>query len=113
MLNVILTSVIVGMISGFVSHYMTNKKIVMPRKTKLYFHPGFLGEMFVGSLAAIVGVAILGPQETLDVIKVSILAGISGQTFLLQERINAEEQKVVQQQRIDEIVKYIEDKDKK
>ena len=62
MLVTVIVSVVAGMVSGLASHYITNKKFLLPRKSKLAFHPGFLGEMFVGSIASLVGVAMFNPE---------------------------------------------------
>lgn len=112
MMMIIITAVITGMFSGIASHYITNNKILLPRKTRLAFHPGFLGEMFVGSLASVVGVAMLGAETMLDVIKVSILAGISGQTFLLHNLLFTEKEKASELKDISKMVNNLETRSK-
>lgn len=69
------------------------QKVLLPRKSKLAFHPGFLGEMFVGSIASLVGVAMFNPETMMEILKVSILAGVSGQAFLLHNRLATEQVK--------------------
>lgn len=108
MMMIIVTAVITGMFAGIASHYIANNKILLPRKTTLAFHPGFLGEMFVGSLASVVGVAMFGPETMIDVIKVSILAGISGQTFLLHNLLVTEKEKASELKDISKMVRNLE-----
>ncbi|MGG2134600.1 DUF4257 domain-containing protein [Bacillus sp. S2(2024)] len=112
MMMVITVAVVAGMISGLASHYITNKKFLLPRKSKLAFHPGFLGEMFVGSIASLVGVAMFNPETIMDILKVSILAGVSGQTFLLHNRLTTEQEKNPEIQSISKKLNELEKKNK-
>ncbi|MES5929831.1 DUF4257 domain-containing protein [Bacillus cereus group sp. MG9] len=114
LITVIVTvvTVVAGMVSGLASHYITNKKFLLPRKSKLAFHPGFLEEMFVGSIASLVGVAMFNPETTMDILKVSILAGISGQAFLLHNRLATEQVKTDEIQSISKKLTELEKKNK-
>ena len=112
MLVTVIVSVVAGMVSGLASHYITNKKFLLPRKSKLAFHPGFLGEMFVGSIASLVGVAMFNPETMMDILKVSILAGVSGQAFLLHNRLAMEQVKTNEIQSISKKLNELEKKNK-
>ena len=92
MLVTVIVSVVAGMVSGLASHYITNKSFCCLVRASLHF-TRFLGEMFVGSIASLVGVAMFNPETTMDILKVSILAGISGQAFLLHNRLATEQVK--------------------
>ncbi|MGQ0438594.1 DUF4257 domain-containing protein, partial [Bacillus sp. B-TM1] len=47
-----LTAILVGGITGFVSHLINNQgKLLLPRRLKTFFHFGFLTDIFTGSLA--------------------------------------------------------------
>jgi len=64
-----LTAVLVGGITGFVSHLINNQgKLLLPRRLKTFFHFGFLTDIFTGSLAALLGLVLFD----VTLIKVSI-----------------------------------------
>ncbi len=78
-----LTAILVGGITGFVSHLINNQgKLLLPRRLKTFFHFGFLTDIFTGSLAALLGLVLFDVTLIKEIIKVSIVTAISGQTFL-------------------------------
>ncbi|PGA28261.1 MULTISPECIES: DUF4257 domain-containing protein [Bacillus cereus group] len=104
-----LTAVLVGGITGFVSHLINNQgKLLLPRRLKTFFHFGFLTDIFTGSLAALLGLVLFDVTAIKEIIKVSIVTAISGQTFLLHQALGSEQAKNTQIGKADEKIQEID-----
>ncbi|EEM74077.1 hypothetical protein bthur0010_59160 [Bacillus thuringiensis serovar pondicheriensis BGSC 4BA1] len=68
--------------------------------------------MFVGSIASLVGVAMFNPETMMGILKVSILAGVLGQAFLLHNRLAMEQVKSNEIQSISKKLTELEKKNK-
>ena len=77
-----LTAILVGGITGFVSHLINNQgKLLLPRRLKTFFSLWVLTDIFTGSLAALLGLVLFDVTLIKEIIKISIVTAISGQTF--------------------------------
>lgn len=54
----------------------------MPRKTKRFIYLGFLEELLLGAVAALLLVLYTAPNSTVENILFSIIAGIGGDAIL-------------------------------
>ncbi|MFS0778400.1 DUF4257 domain-containing protein [Neobacillus sp. 3P2-tot-E-2] len=82
MLNDIIFSMVIGAIVGIVGHVRKHGKIIMPRKTKRFIYLGFLEEMLLGAVAALLILMYTTPNSMVETIFLSALAGISGDIIL-------------------------------
>jgi hypothetical protein len=82
MLRNIAFALLIGGLVGIVGHVRKKGKIIMPRKTKKFIYLGFLEEVLMGALTAVVLVISADTDSFLRVVFISILAGIGGDAFL-------------------------------
>ncbi|MCM3113863.1 DUF4257 domain-containing protein [Neobacillus sp. MER 74] len=82
MLADIIFSIVIGGTVGIVGHVRKNGKIIMPRKTKRFIYLGFLEELLLGAVAALLLVLYTAPNSTVENILFSIIAGIGGDAVL-------------------------------
>nr|WP_263327837.1 DUF4257 domain-containing protein [Neobacillus sp. Marseille-Q6967] len=82
MLEDIIFSVVIGGLVGFVGHVRKHRKIIMPRKTKRFIYLGFLEEMLLGGVAALLIVMYTNPTSLVESILLSVLAGIGGDVII-------------------------------
>jgi len=78
----IIFSIVIGGTVGIVGHVRKNGKIIMPRKTKRFIYLGFLEELLLGAVAALLLVLYTAPNSTVENILFSIIAGIGGDAVL-------------------------------
>lgn len=77
-----LTAVLVGGVTGFVAHLINHQgKLLLPRRLKTFFHLGFFTDILIGSLTALLGLVLFDATTVKEIVKVSIVTAISGQTF--------------------------------
>lgn len=82
----IIFSMVIGGMVGIAGHVRKHGKIVMPRKTKRFIYLGFLEEMLLGSIAALLIMIYTTPNSMIETIFLSSLAGISGDIILTRFR---------------------------
>jgi hypothetical protein len=82
----IIFSMVIGGLVGVVGHVRKHGKIIMPRKTKRFIYLGFLEEMLLGSVAALLIMIYTTPNSMVETIFLSVLAGISGDIVLTRFR---------------------------
>lgn len=82
MLADIIFSIVIGGTVGIVGHVRKHGKIIMPRKTKKFIYLGFLEELLLGAVAALLLVLYTAPNSTVENILFSIIAGIGGDAVL-------------------------------
>ncbi|WP_066068931.1 DUF4257 domain-containing protein [Neobacillus soli] len=82
MLQDIIFSLVIGGTVGIIGHVRKHGKIIMPRKTKKFIYLGFLEEMLLGSVAALLLVLYTSPNSFVENIIFSIIAGIGGDAVL-------------------------------
>lgn len=82
MLVDIIFSLVIGGTVGIIGHVRKHGKIIMPRKTKKFLYLGFLEEMLLGSIAALLLVLYTAPNSYVENIIFSIVAGIFGDAAL-------------------------------
>jgi hypothetical protein len=78
----IIFSIVIGGTVGIVGHVRKHGKIIMPRKTKKFIYLGFLEELLLGAVAALLLVLYTAPNSTVENILFSIIAGIGGDAVL-------------------------------
>ncbi|WP_010096062.1 DUF4257 domain-containing protein [Ornithinibacillus scapharcae] len=91
-------SVFLGGLIGFLVSLMNSRReLDKPYKVdgKNYF--GFIYDVFVGAIAALLAITILVPGaldlEYPSIIGISIIAGLSGESILLSQQLHASEEK--------------------
>ncbi|MGG3466750.1 DUF4257 domain-containing protein [Neobacillus pocheonensis] len=82
MLVDIIFSLVIGGTVGIIGHVRKHGKIIMPRKTKKFIYLGFLEEMLLGAVAALLLVLYTAPNSNVENIIISIVAGIFGDATL-------------------------------
>jgi hypothetical protein len=75
-------ALLIGGLVGIVGHVRKKGKIIKPRKTKKFIYLGFLEEVLMGALTAVVLVISADTDSLFRVVFISILAGIGGDAFL-------------------------------
>ncbi|WP_036803246.1 DUF4257 domain-containing protein [Pontibacillus halophilus] len=96
LIELIIGSTLVGGLTGFVMHLLTNKeKMIKPRNLDYSIEFGFWADVIYGAVAALFSVTYLlpTPQDPETLIAYSILAGLSAQSVLLKKRIDTESSK--------------------
>ncbi len=94
MLADIIFSIVIGGTVGIVGHVRKYGKIVMPRKTKKFIYLGFLEELLLGAVAALLLVLYTAPNSLVENILFSVIAGIGGDAVLSKIKlINQTEKK--------------------
>jgi hypothetical protein len=78
----IVFALLIGGLVGVVGHVRKKGKIIKPRKTKRFIYLGFLEEVLMGALTAVVLVISADIDSLFRVVFISILAGIGGDAFL-------------------------------
>jgi hypothetical protein len=78
----IVFALLIGGLVGIVGHVRKKGKIIKPRKTKKFIYLGFLEEVLMGALTAVVLVISADIDSLFRVVFISILAGIGGDAFL-------------------------------
>jgi hypothetical protein len=78
----IVFALFIGGLVGIVGHVRKKGKIIKPRKTKKFIYLGFLEEVLMGALTAVVLVISADIDSLFRVVFISILAGIGGDAFL-------------------------------
>ncbi|MDP4162793.1 MAG: DUF4257 domain-containing protein, partial [Bacillota bacterium] len=64
------------------NHLKKHGKLIIPFRTKKFFYPGFILEMLMGSLAAVLLVLYTEPVSPAQVLFLSILAGFGGESVI-------------------------------
>lgn len=82
MLKNIAFALLIGGLVGIVGHVRKKGKIIKPRKTKKFIYLGFLEEVLMGALTAVVLVISSDTDSLFRVVFISILAGVGGDAFL-------------------------------
>ncbi|ETI67616.1 DUF4257 domain-containing protein [Neobacillus vireti] len=82
MLTDIILSFVIGGSVGIIGHVRKYGKIIMPRKTKRFIYLGFLEELLLGAVAALLLVLYAAPNSLVEIIIFSIIAGIGGDAVL-------------------------------
>jgi Protein of unknown function (DUF4257) len=75
-------SVVIGGTVGIAGHVRKHGKMVIPRRTKKFLYLGFLEEMLLGAIAALLLVLYTAPNSYVETIIFSLLAGITGDAAL-------------------------------
>ncbi|WHY79471.1 DUF4257 domain-containing protein [Neobacillus sp. WH10] len=94
MLTDIIFSLVIGGSVGIIGHVRKHGKMVMPRKTKRFLYLGFLEELLLGAIAALLLVLYTAPNSFVEITVFSIIAGISGDVVLYRFKLlnqNSEE----------------------
>jgi len=92
----ILTAIITGAASGLGYHFINNQYILdLPKKEESGIYLGFIAHMIIGALAALAAVTVIIPdvESHKATIGVSILAAMSGESFLLRNALQTERRK--------------------
>lgn len=87
MLTNIIFSLVIGGSVGIIGHVRKYGKIIMPRKTKRFIYLGFLEELLLGSVAALLLVLYAAPNSFVEMIIFSIIAGIGGDAVLIRFKL--------------------------
>ncbi|WP_066304394.1 DUF4257 domain-containing protein [Bacillus sp. FJAT-29814] len=78
----IIFSLVIGGTVGIVGHVRKHGKMIMPRRTKKFIYLGFLEEMLLGAIAALLIVFYTAPNSYVENIILSLIAGIAGDAAL-------------------------------
>ncbi|MEH7084169.1 DUF4257 domain-containing protein [Neobacillus drentensis] len=78
----IIFSIVIGGMVGIVGHVRKHGKIIMPRKTKRFIYLGFLEELLLGAVAALILTVYTAPNSLVENILFSVIAGIGGDSVL-------------------------------
>ncbi|PLR94814.1 DUF4257 domain-containing protein [Bacillus sp. T33-2] len=82
MLENIIFAIIIGGFVGMAGHVKKRGKIIRPRKTKKFIYLGFLEDVLMSILAAVLLVISSGADTFLRVLLLSIIAGFGGEAIL-------------------------------
>ncbi|WP_210367463.1 DUF4257 domain-containing protein [Bacillus sp. REN3] len=100
MLENILFAMLIGGFVGMAGHVRKRGKIIKPRKTKKFIYLGFLEEVIMGALAAVLLVISSEADSLLRVLFISIMAGFGGDAilrgleFIRSDRLNQEREDI-------------------
>ncbi len=72
---------------GIVGHVRKHGKIIMPRKTKRFIYLGFLEELLLGAVAALILIVYTAPNSLVENILFSVIAGIGGDAILTKIKL--------------------------
>ncbi|WP_066415235.1 DUF4257 domain-containing protein [Sutcliffiella cohnii] len=111
----VLVSFLCGGVAGFGFHLITHKKHMdFPKKTVTGWYLGYLADVFIGGVAAIIAVTFLVPEAESwrTVVGVSFLAGVSGESILLRRSLDNERLKNQHLEDIDKRLKGDIDNDR-
>ncbi|MFT4412320.1 DUF4257 domain-containing protein [Fredinandcohnia humi] len=81
LLNIMIAGCIGGCM-GLLGHAKRQGKIEKPRITKRFIYPGFIEEVIIGSIAAVLIVVSSGAESLSRVVFLSILAGYGGEQII-------------------------------
>ncbi|MFD2444908.1 DUF4257 domain-containing protein [Bacillus sp. CGMCC 1.16607] len=98
MMSNIVFAMLIGGLVGIVGHVRKKGKIIKPRKTKKFIYLGFLEEVLMGALTAVVLVISADTDSLLRVVFISIMAGIGGDVFLKGLDVIRSDRKAVPQE---------------
>lgn len=87
MLKDIIFSLVIGGTVGIIRHVRKHGKIIMPRKTKKFIYLGFLEEMLLGAITALIIVLYTTPNSYAENIFFSIIGGIGGDEILIRIKL--------------------------
>ncbi|WP_144549338.1 DUF4257 domain-containing protein [Bacillus sp. X1(2014)] len=87
MLVDIIFSIVIGGMVGIVGHVRKHGKIIMPRKTKRFIYLGFLEELLLGAVAALILIVYTAPNSLVENILFSVIAGIGGDAILTKIKL--------------------------
>ncbi|WML42851.1 DUF4257 domain-containing protein [Neobacillus sp. PS3-40] len=93
MMRNIAFALLIGGLVGIVGHVRKKGKIVKPRKTKKFIYLGFLEEVLMGALSAVLLVISSDVDSLYKVVYISILAGIGGDAVLEELNVFRTDQK--------------------
>jgi hypothetical protein len=96
-MNNIYLAIIIGGLTGIISHMLKNKKtLIFPQKRKKGVHLGFIADFLIGSAAAVFTITYLLPDSNdwRTVVGIAILSGMSAENILLYRELNTERSKV-------------------
>ncbi|MDR4886887.1 DUF4257 domain-containing protein [Fredinandcohnia sp. QZ13] len=82
MLLHLLLAIFIGGSMGLLGHAKKQGKIEKPRVTKRFIYLGFLEEMIIGTVAAVLVVASSDTDSIFRVVFLSILAGYGGERIM-------------------------------
>ena len=82
MLLHLVLAIFIGGSMGLLGHAKKQGKIEKPRVTKRFIYLGFLEEMLIGTIAAVLIVASSDTESIFRVIFLSILAGYGGERII-------------------------------
>ncbi|MFD1778335.1 DUF4257 domain-containing protein [Fredinandcohnia salidurans] len=82
MLLHLVLAIFIGGSMGLLGHAKKQGKIEKPRVTKRFIYLGFLEEMLIGTIAAVLIVASSDTESIFRVIFLSILAGYGGEKII-------------------------------
>jgi hypothetical protein len=107
MLENLLLAMLVGGVTGVISHLIRNEKVLVFPKRRIRpkgIYLGFLADFLMGALAAVFAVTYLvpNPEELRQLIGVSILAGMGAENVLLYRELNTERVKVEELSKIND-----------
>jgi len=109
----VLVAFVCGGVAGFGLHLATHKKSMdVPKRTKTGWYLGFIADMVIGGIAAVLAVTFIVPEaETWrTIVGVSFLAGVSGESVLLRRSLDNEKIKNEKLKELDErLFKDIDD----
>lgn len=91
MLVDIIFSLVIGGTVGIVRHVRKHGKIIMPRKTKRFIYLGFLEELLLGAVAALILILYTAPNLLVENILFSVIAGMGGDAVLSKIKLNQTE----------------------
>ncbi|MCC3358633.1 DUF4257 domain-containing protein [Bacillus sp. REN16] len=82
MLLHLMLAIFIGGSMGLLGHAKKQGKIEKPRVTKRFIYLGFLEEMIIGTVAAVLVVASSDTESIFRVVFLSILAGYGGERIM-------------------------------
>ncbi|WHY68833.1 DUF4257 domain-containing protein [Neobacillus sp. SuZ13] len=91
MLVDIIFSLVIGGTVGIVGHVRKHGKIIMPRKTKRFIYLGFLEDLLLGAVAALILILYTAPNLLVENILFSVIAGMGGDAVLSKIKLNQTE----------------------
>jgi len=105
----ILISITTGAVSGLGYYFINNQYVLdLPKREETGIYLGFIAHMLIGALAALAAVTVIIPdvESYKATIGVSILAAMSGESFLLRNALQTERRK---NQNLNELDKKLEE----
>lgn len=78
----IVFAVLIGGFVGMVGHIRRRGKIIKPRRTKRFIYLGFIEEVVMGALAAVLLIVSSDTDSIFKIIFISFVAGFGGETIV-------------------------------